>query len=98
MSCVGSIGTRPDTQNGRAFAATTDAMADRYVTSLGSGSEPRLLFLVGLNGGLRCSTSNSDMLCVRGGGRSGYRLGVGEDMLDIVESGIAGVGSGSWGS
>ena len=93
------MGTRPATANGRAFALTTAAIAVRYVASLlCSGSEPRLLFLVGLNGGLRCSTSNSDMLCVRGGGRSGYRLGVGEDMLDIVESGIAGVGSGSWGS
>lgn len=71
MSCVGSIGTRPDTQNGRAFALTTDAIAERYVTSLESGSEPLLLFLLGLNAILRCSTSNSDTLCVRGGGRSG---------------------------
>lgn len=94
MSCVGSIGTRPDTQNGRAFAATTDAMADRYVTSLGSGSEPRLLFLLGLNGVLRCSTSNSDTLWVRCGGSSGYRLGVGEDVLEIVERGIGRIDSG----
>ena len=90
VRCAGSMGTRPDTANGRAFAFTIAAIAVRYAAWL-SGSEPRLLDLLGVYGVFPvtlCSTSNSDTLCVRGTGRSGYRLGVGEDMLEIVERGM----------
>ena len=82
------MGTRPETANGCAFALTIAAIAARYAAWLSySGSEPRLLGLLGVCGVFPetlCSTSNSDTLCVRGTGRSGYRLGVGEDMFDIA--------------
>ena len=86
------MGTRPETANGCAFALKIAAIAARYAAWLSySGSEPRLLGLLGVCGVFPetlCSTSNSDTLCVRGTGRPGYRLGVGEDMLEIVERGM----------
>ena len=89
------MGTRPDTAKGRAFEVITAVIAARYA-ALGScsGSEPRLLGCFTAEwddlGDMVCSTSNSERLCVRGTGRSGYRLGEGEDKLDIVERDIGG--------
>ena len=96
----GSIGTRPPTAKGRPFELMTAAIAERYVAWLSySGSEPRLLVLLGECGtfaAIVCSTSNSDMLCERGTESSEYRLGVGEDMLEAVERGIVGGRIGAW--
>lgn len=73
FNAVGSIGMRPDTVNGRALAARRAGMLERSATSTSRSEEARPFRGFGGETGTftdECSTSNSDILVLRGKGRA----------------------------